>query len=58
MSQILKIVAEMRVQSGMGERQFVKGENGNVPTLNVGTDLLEWEEYKQADMCSRNGCNP
>ena len=49
MAQILKIVAEIRVQSGVGERQFVKGENGNVPTLDVGTNLLEWGEYKQAE---------
>ena len=49
-AQMLKILDDIRVQSGVGERQYVKGENGSMTSLDVGTNLLEWGEYKQAEV--------
>mmetsp|Transcript_40849 Transcript_40849/g.85836 ORF Transcript_40849/g.85836 Transcript_40849/m.85836 type:complete len:880 (+) Transcript_40849:206-2845(+) len=49
-AEMLKILDEIRVQSGVGERQFVKGDNGSVKAIDVGTNLLEWGEYKEAEV--------
>ena len=45
-----KILDDIRVQSGVGERRLVKGENGQATTVDMGTNLLEWGEYKEAEV--------
>ena len=63
-AQMVKILDEIRIQSGVGERQYVKGDDGSVTSLDaldVGTNLLEWGEYKEAEAvlkkCLRNTMN-
>mmetsp|Transcript_24513 Transcript_24513/g.51331 ORF Transcript_24513/g.51331 Transcript_24513/m.51331 type:complete len:872 (+) Transcript_24513:294-2909(+) len=53
-AQMLKILDGIRIQSGVGERQFVKGENGSVESLDMGANLLEWGEYKEAEVVLKN----
>ena len=45
-----KILDDIRVQSGVGERRLVKGDNGQATTVDMGTNLLEWGEYKEAEV--------
>ncbi|KAL7534819.1 hypothetical protein ACHAXR_008206 [Thalassiosira sp. AJA248-18] len=47
-AEMLKILDDIRIESGVGGRRFVKGENGDT-SLDVGTNLLEWGEYKEAE---------
>eukprot|EP00579_Thalassiosira_antarctica_P003907 CAMPEP_0201903278 /NCGR_PEP_ID=MMETSP0902-20130614/55392_1 /ASSEMBLY_ACC=CAM_ASM_000551 /TAXON_ID=420261 /ORGANISM="Thalassiosira antarctica, Strain CCMP982" /LENGTH=957 /DNA_ID=CAMNT_0048437315 /DNA_START=11 /DNA_END=2884 /DNA_ORIENTATION=+ len=54
-AEMLNILDGIRVQSGVGERQFVKGDNGSaITSLDVGTNLLEWGEYKEAEVVLKN----
>lgn len=51
-AQMLKILDDIRIQSGVGERQYVKGDDGSIRSddaLVKGTNLLEWGEYKEAE---------
>lgn len=51
-AQMVKVLDEIRIQSGVGERQYVKGDDESVASkdaLDVGTNLLEWGEYKEAE---------
>mmetsp|Transcript_16557 Transcript_16557/g.33767 ORF Transcript_16557/g.33767 Transcript_16557/m.33767 type:complete len:906 (+) Transcript_16557:109-2826(+) len=48
-AQMIKLLDEIRIQSGIGERKFVKGNNGTLVDIDVGTNLLEWGEYDEAE---------
>ncbi|KAL7531282.1 hypothetical protein ACHAWF_003707 [Thalassiosira exigua] len=48
-AQMLKILDEIRLSSGVGARKFVKGDDGNTESIDVGTNLLEWGQYKEAE---------
>lgn len=53
--QMLKILDEIRQQSGVGERKFILGDCGSVTSfddtnnVSLGTNLLEWGEYQEAE---------
>ncbi len=46
---MIKVLDEIRIQSGVGERKFVKGNNGTLVDVDVGINLLEWGEYDEAE---------
>lgn len=53
-AQMSKVLDDIRTQSGVGERQYVKGKNNTTDTtpehaLDIGTNLFEWGEYKEAE---------
>lgn len=49
-AQMNRILDEIRVQSGVGERKFVKGDDKGEKNFEVGTNLLEWGDYKEAEV--------
>lgn len=48
-AQILNILDSIRTQSGIGERKLVRGLDDSDSSVNVGLNLLEWGEYKEAE---------
>lgn len=51
-AQMTKVLDEIRIQNGVGQRQFVKGDKGvsiEKVSVDVGTNLLEWGDYKEAE---------
>ena len=54
-AQMTKVLDDIRAQTGVGERQYVKGKSDNADeksadcSLDVGTNLFEWGEYKEAE---------
>lgn len=53
-AQMSKVLDDIRAQSGVSERQYVKGKSNTTNTtpehaLDIGTNLFEWGEYKEAE---------
>ncbi len=50
-AQMTKVLDNIRSQAGVGDRQYVKGVDDKtvVNPLEIGTNLFEWGEYKEAE---------
>jgi tetratricopeptide (TPR) repeat protein/inosine-uridine nucleoside N-ribohydrolase len=51
-AQMTKVLDDIRKQTGVGERQYVKGKSDveeKAVSLDIGTNLFEWGEYKEAE---------
>jgi len=53
-AQILKILDNVRTKTGEGERKVVRGLDDNEKSIHVGVNLLEWGEYKEAEVVLKN----
>ncbi|KAL7447257.1 hypothetical protein ACHAXM_011041 [Skeletonema potamos] len=51
-AQMTKVLDDIRKQTGVGERQYVRGKSDveeQSVSLDIGTNLFEWGEYKEAE---------
>ena len=48
-AQMIRILDKIRLESGVGERKFVKGAESTHVGVDVGMNLLEWADYKEAE---------
>ena len=54
-AQMTKVLDDIRSQTGVGERQYVRGKSNDADdksveaSLEIGTNLFEWGEYKEAE---------
>ena len=46
---MIEILDKIRLESGVGERKFVKGAESTHVGVDVGMNLLEWADYKEAE---------